>query len=496
MRRRLTASYVLLLVLVLCALEAPLDLTLARRDTQQLVADRLGDAIRFATLAEPALRTGVTTDLEFELQRYHELYGISAAVVDGDERRVVAFPDTLRLDRPAVAGPARRALAGQQADDGAAIWPWGSQPVVVAVPVGAGGQNYGAVVIVSPADRVARSLAWMWAALAVGGLFVMAGGVVAARFMARWTLLPVAELDAAVNRVGTGNYQVPVPADTGPPELRRLATAFNEMTAVVADVLERQRAFVSQASHQLRNPLTALRLRVEDLGYELTTDAAREGHRLALEETERLCQVLDSLLALARADAWQGREMVSIDPGEVALARVALWRPVAEQHGVTLRCLPPAGTLRVYALPTALDQALDAVIDNAVKFSGRGQHVTVQIATTMDTPGIESTTADATMDVAATDDATGTGTVIAPGIGTGAGTAIEVRVIDSGPGLTDEQRHRALERFWRAPDAQNIAGSGLGLPIAVVLIEASGGRLQLLPASPHGLQVRIVLPAE
>ena len=64
-----------------------------------------------------------------------------------------------------------------------------------------------------------------------------------------------------------------------------------------------------------------------------------------------------------------------------------------------------------------------------------------------------------------------------------------------GPGLTEEQLRLATERFWRAPDAQNIDGSGLGLPIVAVLVEASGGRLDLLPAEPHGLHARLWLPA-
>jgi signal transduction histidine kinase len=111
---------------------------------------------------------------------------------------------------------------------------------------------------------------------------------------------------------------------------------------------------------------------------------------------------------------------------------------------------------------TALDQALDALIDNAVKFSaldvdGGGATVTVRVAA---------------------DDG-----------------GVAVHVTDTGPGLTAEHRELATDRFWRAPDAQNIDGSGLGLPIVAVLVEASGGRLDLLPAEPQGLHARLWLPA-
>jgi signal transduction histidine kinase len=181
-----------------------------------------------------------------------------------------------------------------------------------------------------------------------------------------------------------------------------------------------------------------------------------ELHRLALEETERLGQVLDSLLALARAE--RGRfSLVDVDAGEVAQARVLAWQPVAAKHGVVLRYVRPPGPVPVRAIANALDQALDALIDNAVKFSNsQDPSVTIRIAA---------------------DDG---------------GAA--VHVIDTGPGLTEAQRELATERFWRAPDAQNVDGSGLGLPIVAVLVEASGGRLELLPADPHGLHAKLWLP--
>jgi hypothetical protein len=70
-----------------------------------------------------------------------------------------------------------------------------------------------------------------------------------------------------------------------------------------------------------------------------------------------------------------------------------------------------------------------------------------------------------------------------------------VEVADDGPGLPDAERVRATQRFWRSPEHQNIDGTGLGLTIAHALAEASGGRLELLPVEPHGLCVRLVLPA-
>jgi len=463
MRRRLFASYLLLLVLVLAALEVPLAVTIAGRDTQRLIADRLADATRFATLAEPALRTGEIDALRSELVTYEEVYGIQAAVVDEDGQLLVASRLGFDLSATNVANQYRRAFNGSQAADDGIVWSWRGDPVVIAVPVGSGGAILGAVVTVSPTGREMGGVQASWGVLAGVGLVVLAVGILAVWSFARWTLRPVAELDAAAHELGAGDYAVRVPVESGPAELRRLALAFNEMAATVADALERQRSFVSHASHQLRNPLTALRLRVEDLGADLDEPDAVEGHRLALEEAERLGYVLDSLLALARAERGQYR-LVEIDTGEVAWARVVAWQPVAAKHGVTLRYVRPPRPVPARAVATALDQALDALIDNAVKFSANGA------AEREEPPTV-------TVRVASDD----------------AGAA--VHVTDTGPGLTAEHRELATDRFWRAPDTQNVDGSGLGLPIVAVLVEASGGRLDLLPGRPRGLHVRLWLPA-
>ncbi|MEV0128295.1 HAMP domain-containing sensor histidine kinase [Dactylosporangium sp. NPDC050688] len=458
MRVRLVTTYLLLLLLVLAALEVPLALSIAGRDTQRLVADRLADVTRFATLAEPALRAGETGPLQAELQRYDEVYGIAAFVVDQDANPMVSSRDGLTVGSAdsAVRRQVLRALEGGEASDDGTIWPWRLDPFVVAVPVGRGGEVIGAVVTISPIGRRVASVRTAWSVLAGGGLVVLFAGIVAAWSLARWTLRPVAELDAAAHELGAGDYAARVPAADGPPELRRLGSAFNDMAATVADSLERQRAFVSHASHQLRNPLTALRLRVEDLGVDLTEPQAVEGHRLALEEAERLGDVLDSLLTLARAERGS-YDLADVDAGEVAWARVVAWQPVAAKRDITLRYVRPPHPLRVRAVTTALDQALDALIDNAVKFSGAGGTVTVRPA------------ADA--------------------------GGVAVHVLDTGPGLTAQQRELATERFWRAPDAQNVDGSGLGLPIVAVLVEASAGRLDLLPNEPTGLHAKVWLPS-
>ncbi|WDZ87825.1 sensor histidine kinase [Micromonospora cathayae] len=454
MRRRLVISYLLLMALVLLALETPLAVTLANRETDRVRADRLADATRFASLAGPALRGGGTGPLEGELASYDSLYDIGATVVDR-ELRTVAVSARYRSG-PVAEVAVRAALSGQQFTGPESVWPWVDGPIVVAVPINDGGEVLGAVVTTSPADAVRRTVTAWWLLLAAIGLLAVLACVLTAFGLAGWVLRPVTELDAVTHEIAEGDRTARVQHRLGPPELRRLAAGFNHMADVVSDVMDRQRAFVAHASHQLRNPLTALRLRVEELGPSLTDPEGRAEHRLALEETDRLARVLDALLTLARAEREQNR-LVTVDAVAEAASRVTAWEPLARRHAVTLRLAAVPGPAYARTVPTAIDQALDALIDNAVKFSGADGEVTVTVEPT--------------------------------------GDGVTLAVSDTGPGMTESQLEQATERFWRAPDAQNVEGAGLGLTIVAVLVDASGGRLSMRQAQPRGLVAEVWFPA-
>jgi signal transduction histidine kinase len=122
---------------------------------------------------------------------------------------------------------------------------------------------------------------------------------------------------------------------------------------------------------------------------------------------------------------------------------------------VTLSADVPTGPVPAEVADTALDQTLDALIDNGLKFAAAGGQVTVTVARLR--------------------------------------SRAVVTVRDDGPGMTAEQCRLATRRFWRAPNTQNVDGAGLGLSIATVLIEASGGSLTLAPVQPHGLEARLRL---
>lgn len=455
MRRRLLLTYVSLLIAVLLALELPLAATIASRDTQHVFIDRLNDTARYASIAEEAVRTGRTATLESELRSYGEVFGIEAFAVNRDQQVIAQSHEFIDLQQPDVQARLRSALGGGR-DEGRVVWPWGDAPMVVAEPVDVDGEVLGAVVTISPTDRLRGRIGRGWALLAAVGLVTLLLSGLAAVPVTRWVLRPVHDLDDAAHGITAGNLQARVSGATGPIELQRLAHSFNVMADTVSESLERQRAFVAQASHQLRNPLTALQLRVENLGEYVGAAGAEELH-IAMDEAARLARILDALLALARAESGQ-LTLETVDVASVMADRVAAWEPVAARRSARITALDSGGPAYAVCQAGALDQVLDALVDNALKFGPPGVAVTLRAAQNSD------------------------GTV-------------EVHVCDDGPGLADEERQQATARFWRGRADQNVEGSGLGLSVAAALVKASGGSLDLLRGGPSGLDARITLRA-
>lgn len=452
MRRRLLIVYLMMLTTVLLAVAVPFAAATAARETQARFIDQLNDTARFASLAEPALRTGETVTLHAELRRYDELFGVGAAVLDINGTVVVTSRPALDLETPDIRHRLGTGLSGERSGIDGVVWPWRDDPLVLAEPVGRGGEVIGVAVTIAPTEDLRREITGHWLLLAAGGLSALALATLAALALARWTLRPVRKLDAAAHEITAGALEARVPEDTGPVELRQLANSFNVMADTVTGALTQQRAFVSEASHQLRTPLGVLRLRVENLAAHLRPGGERE-HRLTLAETVRLTGILNSMLTLARAEGGR-HEVAEVDAGALVTDRITAWQPMATELGVELRT---EGALDspVLAAADALEQAVDALVDNALKFGPSGGVVVVRLA---ERDG-----------------------------------HAEIHVVDQGPGLDERDRERALETFWRGPDRQNVPGSGLGLPIVTKLLAACGGDLTLLPAHPHGLDARLRL---
>ncbi|TDD25523.1 sensor histidine kinase [Nonomuraea diastatica] len=505
MNRRLLVVLVPLAVLLVAALGVPLSVSVAEREIQETYVDRLNDVGRFSSLAETALSTGRTEALQRELARYHELYGIPVAVIDTSGTVLLGPADAYQeaaRDEPALPRIVTAALAGARPEPSGDWAPWDDSALVVAEPVGRDSEVVGAVVTISDLSKTRARILTRWARLAGLGLLPLIALVAVAWPVSAWVLRPVRELDAASSRISQGDLTIRADAEAGPVELRRLAESFNTMMDAVENAVQRQRAFVSDASHQLRNPLTSLRLAVESLEPHLGpadngAGNGRQVYDVAVDELKAMQRMLNSLQASARMESIRTASPVDLDA--VLATRVDRWRALTETAGQTLTVDVPPG-LRLLEPSGGLGSILDELISNALRLSdARAVEVTAQAG-----PG-----------EAGGGPGDGAGAGVAYGGGAGAGAAhgggsgggaraggvVTIVVRDDGQGIDASERVQALRRFWRSPRHQNVPGTGLGLAICADLVGAAGGELRLedgLPrpgGSGHGFAAVVALPA-
>jgi two-component system, OmpR family, sensor kinase len=406
-------------------------------------------AASLALIARDVLGTGAPIVAVDELPR---LEGELIAIIlpTGGQLQATARLPTEAID----SGVVTSALQGDIAVERIAAL----DAVVAAAPVVLEGQVGGAAVTVLPsrdADVRVRGTLLVLAALSAGLLTV---AVLAGRSLARTIVRPLAELDTVASRLAAGDLDARAPTELGPPELRRLAVTLNRSADRTQEALAQQRRFVADASHQLRTPLTGLRLRLEAA----EVAAGDPGGRLsaAVAEVDRLTQLVGDLLLLARSEAATAPDPggALVDAVAVADDRVATWALVGQDQDVeVVGELPEDGPVEVTAPPGALEQVLDNLLANALRAAPAGSRVEVIVRRD--------------------------------------GDRVHLEVGDRGPGMTEEQRDRAFDRFWRAPDA-GAGGSGLGLAIVRELVRAAGGEVVLLARDPGGgTLARVTLPA-
>lgn len=260
----------------------------------------------------------------------------------------------------------------------------------------------------------------------------------------------LADLGRATSALASGDLGVRAAA-VGSPAEQAVAADVNALADRLQVTVERQRTFVADAAHQLRNPLLALQLRLENLEPHVA-EAGLASHRRLGEQVERLSRTLDELSALAR-DHEAAPEPQLVDVLAVVSERAQAWVPLAHRRRVVLRQrLPRAAT--VVARAGALEQALDVVLDNALKHAPGGSEVELLVVPSA--------------------------------------THVEVRIEDRGPGLPAPARDTARARGWQADPGGS--GSGLGLTIASLLLASSSGSLTLQERPGGGLRAVLRLP--
>ncbi|MGI5408168.1 ATP-binding protein [Streptomyces chartreusis] len=467
MTRRLLLSYLSLAALVLLCLEIPLGFVYSRSERERVVNAAKDEAESVSAYASLSLSAGrAERDLPRRVVHCADRIGGKVVIVDAvgtllatSHPRAAVMSSDL-ASRPGIAA----ALHGTSTVDVRTSTIGGVEYLSVAAPVRHTSGLQGAVWLTVPTRTVHERVHHVWLLLALGGLGVLTAVAVVGFAIARWTGRPIRELERATHELAEGGRATPVTMTKGPPEVRRLATAFNRTAARLAHLLAAQRAFAGEASHQLKTPLAALRLRLENL--EPNVSARGLGSlTAAVTETDRLSRMVEGLLAMARLEE-DSASPAQVDVGAVCAERHRTWQPLFEQQRVSLVLF--AGSVGpVLAVPGGVEQIVDNLLSNALRASPRDSTVTMELR--LHVPARRA-------------------------LRDARPAWVDLHITDEGPGMTAEQRDRAFDRFWRAPGAPK-GGTGLGLSLVQRLAHASGGEASLHAASSGGLDAVIRLPS-
>lgn len=436
-------------LLVLLVQDVPLSSYLRSVESARIVTALERDAFVLGGRSEEALEagrpddTGVITELA---RTYRDAGGARVVIVDADGTAIVTSDDdqaavgSSYLSRPEIAG----ALGGEVTSGERFSTTLGVELLYVAVPVFSGERVVGAVRLTYPKQVVTDSVNAQLGVLGLVALTTVLLAGIVGLILSYTVTRPLSLLRRTTELLAGGELRTRADETAGAPELRSLSRSFNAMADRLEGLIAQQRAFAADASHQLRTPLTALRLKIERARELVAHDPDAAASRLAAaeEETDRLAAIIEGLLLLSRGETRE-TEPSGMDLAAIARERVDQWHPLAQETGVSLHYEGPTSCM-VNAADTAVEQIIDNFLDNALSASGAGTRVIVRVVP---------------------------------------GAAPEVHVLDEGSGLTEDQRARAFDRFWQASPADG--GSGLGLAIVAQLAQASGGSVRL-DARPDG----------
>lgn len=234
----------------------------------------------------------------------------------------------------------------------------------------------------------------------------------------------------------------PVPTEGVPREIRPIIVKTNELFERLAIALRAQRKFIADAAHQLRTPLTALRLQVESLEREPLTPALRERMESLRHASDRTIHLAQQLLTLARAEPGfnLGQTFVALDLATVAREAGERWVIKALDAGVALELDAPPRPVMMMGDPTLLSEMVSNLIDNAIRHAAGTATITIRI---------------------------------------GSDPAPTLIVEDAGPGIPPEAAGHVFERFYRGSGRAASDGSGLGLAIVREIVQAHGGSVSI-----------------
>jgi signal transduction histidine kinase len=465
MKRRLLLSYLSITAFVLLVLEIPLGVSYANSVERRLTSDLQHDAFAMAIQSQqPLAAVGTTTpavpgsgELQLIADRYQQRAGGRVVIVDRAGTSVADSDHSSPVGRDFSTRPEiTRALAGEEVSGTRTSHTLGTDLLYVALPVASATGVQGVVRITYPQSVVDGRIRHIWLLLAATGGVVLGIVFLVSLLLARSMTKPLGDLQQAAVRLGAGDLATRAEVPRGPAEVTVLAQSFNATAARLEQLVGSQRAFVADASHQLRTPLAALRLRLEYLEAEVPENVVDDLDS-ALDEVARLSRLVDGLLVLARAEQAQSA------PGAVPLedvidGRCEAWDAFAAEKQVRILA-DVRGTPVAAATAGRLEQVVDNLLNNALEVAP--PHSSVRIS------------------------------------GQDRGVWVELRVSDEGPGMTRELRERAFDRFWQSGEARKDGRPnghfGLGLAIVRELVVSDGGDVSLEESESGGLEAVVRL---
>jgi signal transduction histidine kinase len=322
---------------------------------------------------------------------------------------------------------------------------YAAQAVVV------GNRTIGVVEVSRSTLATERFLATLRYILLVTILAAVATSLLVSVLLARRMSGPIRDMEQATQHIAAGDLDVRL-GDHPPDEIGRLAESINQMAERLKHLEAARAQFISEISHDLRTPLTAIKGLLVNL-----IDASKPGEQPSLEiaerETDRLIRLVNQLLDFSR---WQGGRLELnrrlVDVSAIARAAATLSEGRARHRNVTLNSVVPPSLPTISADPDRLQRVILNLLDNAIKFTPSGGQVTLAV--------------------------------------TQQEGDIEVSVQDTGRGMSDEEQNRAFEPYYGSEGG----GAGLGLTIARAIVEAHGGRMGIESSLGQGTRVWFTFP--
>jgi signal transduction histidine kinase len=308
--------------------------------------------------------------------------------------------------------------------------------------------------------RLAPVMTRFWYGLGAAIAVLLVTGVVGGILIRRALLFRIHSIRQTVSAIMQGELSHRLPTGSGSDELNTLSVTINRMLEQIEQLVHGVANVSNAIAHDLRTPLTELRSRLEELS--LTRPAPAEAFaevEAAVADVDRVISIFNALLRLAEIDTGMRRScFVDVALSELCAHAVEFYVPAAEVRDIALTFRNEAGPVHAAGDQILLAQAVNNLIDNALKYTPPGGTVTV--------------------------------TAVRP-----AGDVAGIVVSDTGPGMTAEQRARATERFFRGDASRGTPGVGLGLSLVQAVARLHGGSLEFAEQQP-GLTATIHFPSK